>query len=139
MRCVLVRLEKIAKILPTSKCHFHFSPDRPSDMKNVPYDANKPPFTRFTSVFNFSLNLYQLLNQFSSLSRIVKITFASHQGIQKQIVVPSVVIQPIEAFLIPYLDKHRIRIPNRDSLVGLGLHLKYCHFYTYDIIKDPKF
>jgi len=70
---------KVSKILPTSKCHFHFWPDSPSDMKNVPYEANKPPFIRFTSVFIFSLNLYQLLNQFSSLSRIVKITFASYQ------------------------------------------------------------
>ena len=108
--------------LPTSKWHFHFWPDRPNDMKKVPYDANNPPLTRFTSVFIFSLNLYQLLNQFSSLSRIVRMTLASFQWTNCNC---SLIASSQNSFWsTPNLGMHCTRLPSKDCLASPGLHLK---------------
>ena len=119
--------------LPTFKCHFHFWPYNPMDLNHSPYGRKNPPLNPCASFAILEWNLHQLLNQFSSLSRIVKITLASYHRTNELFWASYFLYGSFD----PYLDKRWTAIPNKGYQVNLALRLKH-KFSNFAVLNQNK-
>ena len=115
------RTTDIKSNLTTFKCHFHFWPYNPMDLNHSPYGRKNPPLNPCASFAIFEWNLHQLLNQFSSLLRIVKITLASYHRTNELFWASYF----LYGFFDPYLDKRWTAIPSKGYQVNLAFRLKH--------------